>query len=188
MKYPWLAYTVVGLLSLGVGVAIAGLPNDAPTDAIVVSSVEPPTTTSTTTTTAAPSTTEPEPVVETTDVVTSDVGSIPPADSIADPPLGGRDQVVVVAANGAQVDRAATRMATGLERLGYLGVRSLTGTQTVDYTTVYYADGFEAAAARMAADLALHPDFIAPLASAPDVPDLPADADLLVYVGVDRAT
>ena len=53
---------------------------------------------------------------------------------------------------------------------------------------MYYADGFEAAAARMAADLALYPDFIAPLASAPEIPNLPADVDLLVYVGVDRAT
>ena len=71
MKHQWLAYVIVGLLSIGAGVAIAGLPNNVPVDATIV----PPTTTEapaptvpTTTTpdTTTPETTEPETTVPTT--------------------------------------------------------------------------------------------------------------------------
>ena len=41
MKHPWLAYVIVGVLSIGAGVAVAGLPNNVPVEATLV----PPTTT-----------------------------------------------------------------------------------------------------------------------------------------------
>ncbi len=59
MKHQWLAYVIVGLLSIGAGVAIAGLPNNVPVDATII----PPTTTeaaeSTVATTTTPETTMP---------------------------------------------------------------------------------------------------------------------------------
>ena len=61
------------------------------------------------------------------------------------------------------------------------------GTNIVEFTVVYYAEGFEESALRIADDLDLLPDFVAPIDDAPVVPDLPADAELLVYVGLDRA-
>ena len=61
MKHQWLACLVVGVLSLGAGVAIAGLPNNVPVDASII----PPTTTeapepAAATTTTIPATTVPE--------------------------------------------------------------------------------------------------------------------------------
>ena len=38
MKHQWLAYVIVGLLSIGAGVAIAGLPNNVPVDATIIPS------------------------------------------------------------------------------------------------------------------------------------------------------
>ena len=52
---------------------------------------------------------------------------------------------------------------------------------------MFYVDGFEEAALRMADDLSLLPGFVAPLDGAPSVADLPADTELLVYIGRDRA-
>jgi hypothetical protein len=54
-------------------------------------------------------------------------------------------------------------------------------------TTVYFADGFEAPAARLAEELALLPEFVVPIGEAPDVVELPDGVQLLVYVGTDRA-
>jgi hypothetical protein len=75
-----------------------------------------------------------------------------------------------------------------LEAVGYVDVGLRNGTQVFDFTTIFYADGFEEAAVRMAGDLDLLPDFVAPLADAPVVIQLPDDVQLLAYIGIDRAT
>lgn len=189
MKRQWWACVIVGVLSIGAGVAIAGLPNNVPVDATIVppSTTEAPaptlperpepTTPPTTeapapsTTTVAPSTTAPAP--ETT---------LPPL-----PVLPERSELRTVAANGANVAGAATRMSEQLEGLGYVNVSPLDGTEIVDLTVVYHADGLELSAARLAEDLLLPPTSIAPLSTAPSVISLPADAQLLVYIGLDLA-
>jgi len=185
MKHQWLAYVIVAFLSVGAGVAIAGLPNNVPVDATIVvptttevpdTTVATPTTTvavdTTTTvpTTVAPTTTEPD---ETTTTTISTV------------PLPDRDEIVAGAANGAGVQGAAGRVADELEVLGYVDIERLDGTETVDFTTIYYVDGFEEAAARMAADLDLLPEFIAPIDEMPDVPGVPL-LQIVAYVGADR--
>ena len=182
MKHQWLAYVIVGLLSIGAGVAIAGLPNNVPVDATII----PPTTTdapeptlATTTTAPATTTTEPETTEpETTEPDTTD--SVPAE-------LPERSEIIVAAANGANVAGAALRVATQLEELGYVDVLSINGTDIVEFTTIYFADGFEEAALRMADDLELLPDFVAPIEESPTLADLPADTELIAFIGRDRA-
>ena len=196
MKHQWLAYLVVALLSIGAGVAIAGLPDNSSAGATV-----PPTTVSTTTTTEAPAptttvapttvpeTTEPETTSpETTEPETTEPEATEPdtTDSVPEE-LPERDELIVVAANGANVAGAALRMATLLEEFGYVDIAQLNGTDIVEFSVVYYADGFEEAALRLAEDLDLLDEFVAPLDDAPAVVDLPDDVELLVYVGRDRA-
>jgi len=201
MKHPWTAYVIVALLAIGAGVAIAGLPDTAPVEATIV----PPTTGEVTDTTVSV-TTEPvpettEPVAETTDVPEPDTteGSTattePPTTDATDPDtatsvpaqLPDRGEIIVGVANGAGVAGAAARNVARLTEVGYIDLTPLDGLETVDFTIVYYADGFEAAALRLADDLDLLPEFIAPLADAPDVLDLPDDTELLAYIGIDRA-
>jgi len=81
----------------------------------------------------------------------------------------------------------ALQVATELEDLGYVDVIPLNGTDIEDLTTVFFADGFEEAALRMADDLDLLPEFVAPIEGSPTVADLPAEIELLVYIGRDRA-
>jgi len=197
MKHPWLAYVIVALLAIGAGVAIAGLPNSAPEAATIVLSTEsevPETSVSeVVATTESPNTTE----VETTDSTTtsttsttststttptsSTTSTVEPAD------LPDRADIIAVTANGTGRSGVAAANAARLEAVGYTDVRPRDGTEVVEFTIVYYAPGFEAAAARMAADLELLPEFIGPLEEAPEVLSLPADAQLVAYIGIDRA-
>jgi hypothetical protein len=74
--------------------------------------------------------------------------------------------------------------------LVWTGVRYVPGrdgTDIVELTTIYFADGFEDAALRLAADLDLLPFFVAPIAVMPTVTELPEDVELVVYIGLDRA-
>ncbi len=193
MKHQWLAYVIVGLLSIGAGVAIAGLPNNVPVDATIIPSttteVPQPTAASTTTTTAATTTTTTTTTVpDTTEPETTepDTTEPDPTDSVP-PELPERSDLNVAAANGANVAGAALNIATQLEDLGYSNVEPLNGTDFAEFTIVYYADGFEDAALRLADDLDLLAEFVGPLVDSPSVPDLPADVELLVYIGRDRA-
>ena len=191
MKHQWMAYVIVALLSIGAGVAIAGLPNNVPVNATIVppTTTERPTPTAPTTevpeTTAAPTTTDEQKTTKpgTTEPETTEPGT---TDSVA---LGisERGELTVVVANGAGIAGTAARNVVRLTELGYTDVTSSDGVETFEFTTIYYADGFEAVALRMANDLQLLPEFVAPLTDAPKVPSLPADLQLLAYIGVDRA-
>jgi hypothetical protein len=179
MKHQWLAYLIVALLAIGAGVAIAGLPDNSPAAATLApptvattTTIEVPDPTTTVAPTTVPETTEPS-TTETTDSVPEE--------------LPERSDLIVVAANGANVAGAALRMATLLEEFGYVDIAQLNGSDIFEFSVVYYADGFEEAALRLAEDLALLPDFVAPLDDAPAVADLPDDVELLVYIGRDRA-
>jgi hypothetical protein len=203
MKHPWLAYLIVGLLSVVAGVAIAGLPDNVSGDATIIPPITtmaadttvPGTTEATATvattapdtndsdtnesdttipdTTGAPTTVADTAAPDTTDSVTGDVPD--------------RSELNVVAANGANIAGAALRMTVRLEELGYVDVLPRDGTDIVEFTTIYFADGFEEAALRLADDLELLPFFVAPIAAMPPVIDLPADVELVTYIGPDRA-
>lgn len=205
MKHQWLAYVIVGLLSIGAGVAIAGLPDNAPvaatigastttasattastteaTEPTVVDTTIPPTSTTAPATTlpdtSGPGTTEPESTVpESTVPDTTD--SMPVG-------LPDRSELNVASANGAGVDGAASRIATQLEEIGYVDVVPLNGTEIVEFTTIYFAEGFDESALRLAGDLDLLDVFVAPIENSPAVADLPADIELVAYIGLDRA-
>ena len=201
MKHQWMAYVIVALLSIGAGVAIAGLPNNVPVNATIVppTTTERPTPTAPTTevpeTTAAPTTTDRQETTKpgTTEPGTTEPGTTEPettepetTDSVA---LGisERGELTVVVANGAGIAGTAARNVVRLTELGYTDVTSRDGVETFEFTTIYYADGFEAVALRMANDLQLLPEFVAPLTDAPEVLGLPVDLQLLAYIGVDRA-
>jgi hypothetical protein len=188
MKHQWLAYVIVAILSIGAGVAIAGLPDDVPVDATIVVPVttgSPETTlatTATTTTTVAPETT----AVPTTEVSTTTTAATTTVSATTTTlPLPDRSEIATAAANGSGLQGSASRMADFLETLGYVDVTRHDGTEIVDLTIVYYADGFEESAARMAEDLDLLPEFIAPIAEAPPIFNIGL-VQLLAYVGLDR--
>ena len=196
MKHQWMAYVIVALLSIGAGVAIAGLPNNVPVNATIVppTTTERPTPTAPTTevpeTTTAPTTTDGQETTkpgttepETTEPETTEPGT---TDSVA---LGisERGELTVVVANGAGIAGTAARNVVRLTELGYTDVTSRDAVETSEFTTIYHADGFEAAALRMVDDLQLLPEFVAPLTDAPEVLSLPVGLQLLAYIGVDRA-
>lgn len=205
MKHPWLAYAIVVVLAIAVGVAVAGIPDRTSDGAIVspstiastVATTEAPTASTEPASTSAPATTEPEPTAPSTPETSRPDASTPstepaatePASTVpgTTAPLPDRDQIIVVAANGTGLAGSAGRMVDQLEELGYLDSRPRNGTDVSDFTVIYYVDGFEDAARRMGDDLELFPDFVAPLDDAPEVLDLPSDVQLLAYVGLDRA-
>jgi hypothetical protein len=194
VKHQSIAYVVVAVLSIGAGVAIAGLPNNAPGEATITA----PTTAAETETTLAPvstvasTTTDVQattrPVTETTEPPQTTTASV--STEIQDPVaevLADRSEIVVVVANGAGIAGAAARNVVRLTDLGHLDITSSDGTEIVEFTTIYFADGFEDAALRLAEDLELLPFFVAPLEVAPTVSGLPDDVELLAYIGTDRA-
>jgi hypothetical protein len=186
MKHQWLAYVIVAILSIGAGVAIAGLPNDVPVDATIVVPVTtgvPETTLAAATTTTVASETTAVPTTEASTTTTAATTTVSATTTTI--PLPDRSEIAASTANGSGLQGSAARVADFLETLGYVDVTRYDGTEVVDLTIVYYADGFEEAAVRMAEDLDLLPEFIAPIAEAPPVLNIGL-AQLLVYVGLDR--
>ena len=212
MKHQWLVYVIVGVLSIGAGVAIAGLPDNADVDPTVLppASIEAPASSTTDPSTTAADTTDPATTVpDTSDPESTDPGttapdstqpdstipdtseapttSEPPETTDPEPLLPDRSEIVTVTANGANVAGTATRWSELLESLGYADVQPRDGTVVVDLSVIPSADGFEESAVRLAEDMLRLPEFVAPLAEAPRVLDLPDDVELLAYVGLDRA-
>ncbi len=205
MKQQWLAYVVVGVLSIGAGVAIAGLPDDVPVAATIATSeptVAPETTATDTTvpsTTVAEtvpattqpdttvSTTEPDTTVSTTEPDTGPDTTGPDTTDLVPIGLPARSELNVAAVNGANVAGAASRAAARLQEVGYVDVLPLNGADIFEFTVIFFTEGLDEAALRLAEDLDLLPDFVAPLDTLPAVADLPADIELVAYIGRDRA-
>jgi predicted flap endonuclease-1-like 5' DNA nuclease len=197
MKHQWLAYVIVAILSIGAGVAIAGLPDSVPESETIVppstiAAPEPTVPPTTTTGPAATTTTEPE-VTETTEPEETETTE-PEATETSEPDettttvslLADRADVNVAVANGAGKAGIAAATAGELVGLGYQNIAALTGDDVVDVSTVYFADGNVGIAERMAADLGLPPGSVVALGFAPNVQQLGL-VQLLVYIGRDRA-
>ncbi len=191
MKHQWVAYAIVALLSVGAGVAIAGLPNNEPVDPTIIppTTTERPTPTLATTTIPATTSTSAPPATTGAPATTAPDTSVAPSTTVAPttvPELPPRSDFSVAVANGADIGGIATATADQLESLGYVDVAALDGTQIVEFTVVYFAPGLEAAAIRLADDLGANPDLRAPLNEAPPV-NGSNDVQLLAYLGQDRA-
>jgi cytoskeletal protein RodZ len=192
MKHQWLAYVVVAILSIGAGVAIAGMPDSVPESETIIppsTTVAPEPTLPSTTEPAATTTERPdtEPTdTEPTDTEPTDTAPTDTAIASATSALPERATVTVAVANGSGRAGVAVENRDVLVGLGYANVPALNAEEVVDATTVYYAPGSDAVAERMAADLGLPPEAVAPITTAPGVQDLDV-VQLLVYIGADRA-
>jgi LytR cell envelope-related transcriptional attenuator len=93
-----------------------------------------------------------------------------------------RDQVRLAVLNATDIQGAAGRAADEAESLGYTGVTAGNAPTSSDPDTVYYRQGQEAAAQRVAADLQV--DEVAPLpASGGLAAAVPADAQVVLVIG-----
>jgi cytoskeletal protein RodZ len=197
MKRMWMVYVISGLVAVGAGVAIAGVPSNRSTGGAIAELPAIPATTTTTvapttvpSTTVAPTTTLPEPTTtvaaETTTPVTEPTGTDPAEEAPPDAPEATVDRadLAVEVANGANVIGFASRTAASLESLGYVGVGAV-NTATVATSTVYFAPGFEGEAIRLAADAGLPASAIAPITDAPTIEPARLLA-LLLVLGSDR--
>jgi len=139
-----------------------------------------PTSGSSTTSTAAPSTVAPS-------SNPSDGASVTTTSSVAG---GGtatglplREQLVVGVANGSGYPGLAGRTAAALAELGYADPQAIDADR-VSATTVHFADGLDAAAARLAVDAGFAPTAVAPMAEAPGL-SVDDEFDLVLVLGAD---
>lgn len=212
MKTQVWVYVVVAVLSLGAGVAIAGLPTFEDREPTIQPPTETTTTTTTTTSTVAPSTTE-APAVESDDVTseslisTGDDESDDEADENDAPeepavteaatetsttttttvptPLAQRDELDVVVVNAAERAGVASLGSDLLEEVGYVDVGAFDGSEIFDVTVVFAAGGVQGEAERLAQEVGIQPDLIFPIDTAPTVSRLRDGVQLMVYVGRD---
>ncbi len=185
MRNEWLAYVVVILLSAAAAVAIAGVPSsEAVEPTIIVTTTEAPPPTTVPETTAPPATDPPETSAPTTEPATTTTEAATTTEVPAE--LPDRSELVVAVANGSGVGGMAQATADRRETLGYTDIELLNGDSVVAATVVFHADGLEAAAARLAADLELDEPAFLPITLAPGL-DGPTDGiELLVYAGSDQ--
>lgn len=207
MKTQVWVYIGVIVLSIGAGVAIAGLPDSSAEEPTIqppvasestVAATEPADTEpaatepaatepdeSSTTSSEAPATTEPAPTSTTSETTTSEAATttVPAPTTTAE--LPERADIALEVANGANVGGAATRVGDALEELGYGGVGSFDGELVVDRTAVFAIEGFQGPADRLAAEVGLEPGLVFPIETAPDVGGLPEATELLLYLGRD---
>ena len=174
MKRSWLVLVAVIALGGLAGIAIAGRPT--PVDTVVInppSSVD----VTTTSTAAAPTTTV---APASTISVTSTIAS---STSTTQPPLDPAN-VRLLVANGSNRPGIARSTADVLIEQGYLKALAVDALDPTDTTAVYFRDGFEAAAAAVAADLNLTLDRVDTL-PAQAVTDDDTLGDVLVVIGAD---
>ena len=191
MKTQIWVYIVVAVLSVGAGVAIAGVPDTSPREPTIV----PPTTTEAPETTVPATTSpDPEPDETTTTVSTTEAPqstTTEPAETTTTlPELPDRSEVAVVVQNAANIAGIAGDTADLLLELGYASARPLDGTLRPD-SVVFYRNGAaddlvlnEQLAVRLGADLFIAVS--APLSELADPPDLRDDEVLVVVLGEDR--
>jgi LytR cell envelope-related transcriptional attenuator len=125
----------------------------------------------------------PEPAGQASGATTGGTTTAPPAtapETPAAPPA--RDEIRLAVLNATDVQGAAGRAADEAESLGYTGVTAGNAPTTTDPDTVYYREGQEAAAERVAGDLQVDQVTALPasggLASA-----VPTDAEVVLVIG-----
>lgn len=172
MKRSWIPLAATVLVGLLAGVAVAGRPSS------VDQTVLPPATALATTT--APTTTAPAP---TTDPATSTTAATTTvvATTTTAPPDPATTRVLAV--NGTKKSGIARRTADRLIGAGYLNTTPTDSIDVVEVTTVYYREGFRAAAEGAATALNLDPAGVVPLGQPVSAVD--DQADVVVAIGND---
>ena len=165
-----LSLALVGAAAAVAGVAVAGLPSDAP----AVKVTEPATVPTTAPATVAPTTTAPATTTTAEATTTTEA------------PLVDRGALSVVVANAGDSGGLAARGADALAALGYVFVVTADAAGTRETSAVLYAAGFQREAARLAADLGLPADAVAPFDD-PSAITGPAGADLVVLLATELA-
>jgi hypothetical protein len=182
-----LLLAAVAVVSLLAGIAVTGLPEEVPDD-VVSSAMSPAPASSTTTTAARPTTTTSSPpitaapatVTPPTSTTTSAAGAATTSTTLVPPPA-----LRVLVANAGGAPGVASRTAQELRVLGYATVSATNAAQTRPDTVVVYASDRAAEAGRLATQLGLSPQQIAPQ-SGERLTTSGAPADLIVLLGSDR--
>ena len=198
MKSQVWVYVSVVILSIGAGVAIAGIPESAAqeprlplpsTTEVIGQDDAAPGTESVVTepiATEPAGTTAPETTIESSTTTTTTTSSTTTTTTTTTTvPLPDRSEVPVRVANGANVGGSATRVSNALEELGYVDVRSFDGDVIVDVTAIYAAEGFEGPAERLSEEVGLEPGLVFPIEVVPDVPGLGTSTRIVLYLGRD---
>ncbi len=159
------AYVVVALLCVAAGVLAAGFSGLEAKNPTIT----------------APPTTERTLAVPATEQSGGSDGAVPLSD------LPTRAEVTVVVANGTDIGALAAATVDFLEQNGYAEVVDTEGTELAAVTTVYFVEGSESSAVRLAGDLFLPPTSVAPIEIAPDVGVDLDGVELLAYLGDDQA-
>jgi len=195
MRRVWPFLTAVGLVGLLAGVAIAGRPGSS--DPFVVTAEQTNNTTtplrpaprSTSTLASAPSSVPATTVgstssvpATTTPALTTFATTVVPTTSVV--PLRDRAEFRVVVANGSAAGGLATRTAVALRSLGYDRVTATDARRTEPVTKVYFRDGFEAEARRVAMDVGL-PEAAVALLTGSAVSLNDEAGDVVAVLGVD---
>lgn len=212
MKTQVWVYVVVAVLSLGAGVAIAGVPTFEERDPTIQSLTE---STTTTTTIEAQLSESPESTTEpasddddaatgavdsetsttegvaatttstsTTSTSTTTTTSTSTTTTTTLPPAA-KDTLRVAVANGAYVGGAATNGSNALEDAGYVNVGSFDGLELRDVTILFAAGGLQSEAERLAEEIGVDIGLIFPIETAPGVDSLDENVQILVYLGRD---
>lgn len=180
MRSKWIAYAATGVIAVGAGVAVAGLPSDAPAG-LVITSV-PTTTTSPPVVASTTTTTSPGEVASTTTAATATTTSTSTTTTV---PLRERAGLAVGVANATDEGGVAGRTVDELRPLGYEDLTAVDSAPPRPLTQVFHAPGLEAEAARLAEDAGLDPTAVLPLAEAPATTGT-REFELLLVVGLDR--
>ena len=200
MSSRWTGYAAVVLVSIGVGVAISGLPDDAPVDGTIVApaSAQPavvplaslpsantttPITTDVTSTVRAVTV---APATSTTNVVstTAPPTTIVPTTMIS---LIERGDLLVLVANGVGTPGLAGRTIDELCSLGYTRGFKTDGTTPIERSIVFASASRTLEGRRLAADLGFADTRPRPIENAPTVEGGRGNIQLLVYLGRARA-
>lgn len=212
MKTQLWVYIVVAVLSLGAGVAIAGVPTFEEREATIA----PPTDASAASPSDAATDAEAEvdatpdsdaPLFEAAETngdvaidATADTSSAVDETEADEPaaqdttttstttttvPLIDRAVLEMAAANGANVGGAASSASAALEAAGYADVVSFDGGDIVEVTVIFAGEGLQAEAERLAADIGIEPTLVFPLPDAPGIDSLSVSVEIVVYLGRD---
>lgn len=100
-------------------------------------------------------------------------------------PLLARDVLDVVVVNASDVGGSANNGSNALEALGYVDVGSFDGPVAADVTVVFAATDVLGEATRLLREIGIAPRLVFPIDSAPDVPGLGDDVQLMVFLGRD---